>query len=306
METKIINSKIGFIGLGRMGANMVFNLLDKKYPVVVYNRTQEKMAEPVAAGATPSSSISELVKLLSEKKVVWLMVNAGEALDAVLAELTPLLKEGDIVVDGGNSYYKDSQKRYADLKKLGISYMDCGTSGGMGGARHGACLMIGGDRESFDYIKNVFTDLAGGPEAFAYLGGSGSGHYVKMVHNGIEYGMMSALAEGFETIKNSDLNIDLKEVAKVYSHGSIVESKLMSWLSEAYNEEGYLDAISGNVPKGETEEEMKKLDEAAVMPSLTNALKVREESRAKPSYTGKLISAMRNKFGGHKVNREEK
>ncbi len=285
---------------------MVFNLLDKKYPVVVYNRTQEKMAEPVAAGATPSSSISELVKLLSEKKVVWLMVNAGEALDAVLAELTPLLKEGDIVVDGGNSYYKDSQKRYADLKKLGISYMDCGTSGGMGGARHGACLMIGGDRESFDYIKNVFTDLAGGPEAFAYLGGSGSGHYVKMVHNGIEYGMMSALAEGFETIKNSDLNIDLKEVAKVYSHGSIVESKLMSWLSEAYNEEGYLDAISGNVPKGETEEEMKKLDEAAVMPSLTNALKVREESRAKPSYTGKLISAMRNKFGGHKVNREEK
>ena len=206
---EIVN-KVGFIGLGRMGSNMVFNLLDHKYEVVVYNRTKEKMDEPVKAGAIASSSISELVKFLPEKKVVWLMVNAGEALDAVLSELTPLLKEGDIVVDGGNSYYKDSQKRYADLKKMGISYMDCGTSGGMGGARNGACLMIGGDRESFEYIKNVFKDLAI-PDGFAYLGGSGAGHYVKMVHNGIEYGMMSALGEGFETIKNSDLNIDLKD-----------------------------------------------------------------------------------------------
>jgi 6-phosphogluconate dehydrogenase len=310
--------KIGFIGLGRMGSNMVYNLLDKKYEVVVYNRTPEKMQEPVAAGAIASSSISELVKSLPDKKVttaesgvppravIWLMVNAGEALDAVLSELTPLLKEGDIVVDGGNSYYKDSQKRYANLKKLGISYMDCGTSGGMGGARNGACLMIGGDRESFEYIKNVFADLAGGPEAFAYLGNSGAGHFVKMVHNGIEYGMMSALGEGFEAIKNSDLNVDLREVSKVYSHGSIVESKLMSWLSEAYHEEGYLDAISGEVPKGETEEEMKKLLGEAEMPSLSNALKVREDSRSKPSYAGKLISAMRNKFGGHKVNREVK
>jgi len=297
--------KIGFIGLGRMGSNMVFNLLDHKYEVVVYNRTQEKMEEPVKAGATPASSISELVKLLPEKKVVWLMVNAGEALDAVLAELTPLLKEGDIVVDGGNSYYKDSQKRYANLKKLGISYMDCGTSGGMGGARNGACLMIGGDRESFEYIKNIFKDLAI-PDGFAYLGDSGAGHFVKMVHNGIEYGMMSALGEGFEAIKNSSLNINLIEVAKVYSHGSIVESKLMGWLAEAYNEEGYLEAISGNVPKGETEEEMKKLLGEHAMPSLVNALKVREDSRTTPTYTGKLISAMRNKFGGHKVNKEEK
>ena len=297
--------KIGFIGLGRMGANMVYNLLDHKYQVVVYNRTQEKMEEPVKAGATPSASISELVSILPEKKVVWLMVNAGEALDAVLAELTPLLKEGDIVVDGGNSYYKDSQKRYANLKKLGISYMDCGTSGGMGGARNGACLMIGGDIESFNYMKNIFKDLAL-PDGFAYLGGSGAGHYVKMVHNGIEYGMMSALGEGFEAIKNSPLNVDLKEVAKVYSHGSIVDSKLMTWLSEAFHEVGYLDSISGNVPKGETEEEMKKLLGEAEMPSLVNALKVREDSRTTPTYTGKLISAMRNKFGGHKVNKEEK
>jgi 6-phosphogluconate dehydrogenase len=305
-----IVKRIGFIGLGRMGSNMVYNLLDKKYEVVVFNRTQEKMAEPIKAGAIGSSSISELVKLITlnetpgkpERKVIWLMVNAGEALDQVLAELTPLLKEGDIVVDGGNSYYQDSQKRYAGLKKLGVSFLDCGTSGGMGGARNGACLMIGGDRESFDYVKNVFQDLAL-PDGFAYLGQSGAGHYVKMVHNGIEYGMMSALGEGFETIKNSDLNIDLKEVAKVYSHGSIVESKLMGWLAESFNEEGYLDAISGEVPKGETEEEMKKLNEASHMPSLASAIKVREESRLKPSYAGKLISAMRNKFGGHKVNK---
>lgn len=293
--------KIGFVGLGRMGSNMVFNMLDHKYEVVVYNRTQEKMAEPVKAGAIPSSSISELVKLLPEKKVIWLMVNAGEALDQVLAELTPLLKEGDIVVDGGNSYYKDSQKRYENLKKIGISFMDCGTSGGMGGARNGACLMIGGDKASFDYIENVFKDLAI-PDGFAYLGNSGAGHYVKMVHNGIEYGMMSALGEGFETMKNSNLNIDLKSVAQVYSHGSIVEGKLMQWLADSYNEAGYLDAIEGVVPKGETEEEMKKLNESTNMPSLASAIKVREQSRVIPSYSGKLISAMRNRFGGHKVN----
>jgi len=299
---KFSTFRIGFIGLGRMGSNMVFNLLDHKYEVVVYNRTQEKMVEPVKAGAVGAASISELVKLLPEKKVIWLMVNAGEALDAVLAELTPLLKEGDIVVDGGNSYYKDSQKRYENLKSIGISYMDCGTSGGMGGARNGACLMIGGDKTSFDYLQDIYKDLAI-PDGFAYLGGSGAGHYVKMVHNGIEYGMMSALGEGFEAIKNSPLNVNLKEVAKVYSHGSIVESKLMSWLAEAFNEDGYLDAISGEVPKGETEEEMKKLLSEADMPSLANAIKVRADSRLKPSYTGKLISAMRNKFGGHKVNK---
>ncbi len=306
---EIINKKIGFIGLGRMGSNMVLNLLDHKNEVIVYNRTQEKMAEVVKAGAIPSVSVAELVKNLSvgeenktEKKVVWLMVNAGEALDQVLADLVPYLQAGDIVIDGGNSYYKDSQRRYADLKKLGISFMDCGTSGGMGGARNGACLMIGGDKESFEYTQHFFKDLAL-INGYAYLGQSGSGHYVKMVHNGIEYGMMSALGEGIETIKDSGLNIDLKEVSKVYSHGSIIESKLMTWLDEAFNEEGYLDAISGEVPKGETEEEMKKLNDASDMPSLASALNVRKQTRTKPSYAGKLISAMRNKFGGHKVNK---
>ena len=298
--------KIGFIGLGRMGENMVLNLLDRGYKPTVYNRTQEKMVAVVKRGAIPSISISELVSKLPEKKVVWLMVNAGAVLDQVLDELTPLLNDGDIVIDGGNSYYKDSQKRYAKLKKLGISFMDCGTSGGMGGARNGACLMIGGDKESFDYTQNLFKDMAL-LDGFAYLGESGSGHYVKMVHNGIEYGMMSALGEGFETIKDSGLNIDLIEVAKVYSHGSIVESKLMSWLAEAFDEPGYLNAISGEVPKGETEEEMKKLLIGAKgkMPSLGNAIQVREQSRLTPSYAGKLISAMRNKFGGHKVNKEK-
>lgn len=299
-----LNNKIGFIGLGRMGENMVFNLLDHKKSVVVYNRTADKMTEVVKAGATPSSSISELVSLLPERKVVFLMVTAS-ALDQVIAEVTPLLKAGDIIVDSGNSYYKDSQRRYAELKKVGISFVDCGTSGGMSGARHGACLMIGGDRESFEYLKEVFADLAMSEKAFAYLGSSGAGHYVKMVHNGIEYGMMSALGEGFEVIKNSNLNVDLKEVAKVYAHGSIIDSKLMSWLEESFNEAGYLEAISGSVPKGETEDEMKKLlDEAQdKMPSLDNAVKVREQSRTTPSYAGKLISAMRNRFGGHKVNK---
>lgn len=298
--------KIGFIGLGRMGENMVFNLLDHDYEVVVYNRTKEKMSEVAKSGATTSASVEELVKLLPKRKAIWLMVTAS-ALDSVIDELIPHLKEGDIIVDGGNSYYKDSQTRYEKLRKIGISFMDCGTSGGMGGARHGACLMIGGDKESFDYLKNIYKDLAIS-DGFAYLGDSGSGHYVKMVHNGIEYGMMSALAEGFETIKNSNLNINLKEVAKVYSHGSIVESKLVKWLEESFNEAGYLDSISGEVSKGETEEEMKKLLNEAngKMPSLKNAIEVREKSRTNPTYTGKLISVMRNKFGGHSVNKESK
>jgi len=296
--------KIGFIGLGRMGENMVLNLLDHDYEVVVYNRTPEKMAEVVKAGAIPSHSISELIDLLPERKVIWLMVTAA-ALDQVIDEIVPLLKEGDIVVDGGNSYYKDSQKRYIKLKKLGISFMDCGTSGGMGGARNGACLMIGGDKDSFDYLKNIYEDLAIA-DGFAYLGESGAGHYVKMVHNGIEYGMMSAIAEGFEAMKGSNLEINLEEVAKVYSHGSIVESKLIKWLEEAYNEKNYLENISGEVPKGETEEEMKKLLSESKMPSLKNAIEIREQTRSKPSYAGKLISAMRNKFGGHSVNKESK
>jgi 6-phosphogluconate dehydrogenase len=167
--------------------------------------------------------------------------------------------------------------------------------------------MIGGDIESFNYLKDIFADLAISDKGFAYLGGSGSGHYVKMVHNGIEYGMMSALGEGFETIKESGLNINLNEVAKVYAHGSIVESKLMGWLEESFTEKGYLDDISGNVPKGETEEEMKKLlaEAKGKMPSLDNAIKIREQSRTTPSYAGKLISAMRNRFGGHKVNKAD-
>jgi 6-phosphogluconate dehydrogenase len=297
--------KIGFVGLGRMGGNMVLNLLDHDYPVVVFNRTKEKMAEFVLAGAEAADSVSDLVAKLPERKVVWLMVTAA-ALDQMIAEVAPLLKAGDIIVDGGNSYYKDSQRRYIELKKKGISFMDVGTSGGIGGARHGACIMIGGDKESFDYTKEIFEAMAM-PDSFAYFGGSGSGHYVKMVHNGIEYGMMSAIAEGFEVMKNSDLNLDLKAIAKVYSHGSIVESKLTAWLSEAYNEVGYLDSISGEVPKGETEEEMKKLltEAEGKMPSLENAIKVREQTRAKASYAGKLVSAMRNKFGGHAVKRQD-
>ena len=297
--------KIGFIGLGRMGSNMVLKLLDHDYEVVVYNRTPEKMNEVVASGATPSSSVKELVSLLPERKVVWLMVTAT-ALDQVIDEVTPFLKKGDILVDGGNCFYQDTRKRYEKLKKLGIHFVDAGTSGGISGARHGACIMIGGDKEAYNYIKGVFGDLAL-PNSFAYLGDSGAGHYVKMVHNGIEYGMMSALAEGFETIKDSGLNIDLNAVAKVYAHGSIIESKLMSWLEESFIEKGYLDTIAGEVPKGETEDEMKKLltEANGKMPSLENAVRVREQTRTQPSFTGKLISAMRNRFGGHAVNKEK-
>lgn len=296
--------KIGFYGLGRMGANMVLNLLDHGHKVIACNRSPEPVKEMERAGAIGAYSVEEMVAKLPEPKIVWLMVKSGKPVDELMSKLVPLLRKGDIIIDGGNSYFEDSIRRYTELKRKGILFLDCGTSGGKGGARHGACMMIGGEEEVFKQVEPLFRDMSV-KEGYGYMGKPGAGHFVKMVHNGIEYGMMGAIAEGIEAVKKAPFGTDLKKAVSVYAHGSIIESKLVNWLLDAYLQDGYLDQVSGEVPLGETEEEMEKLEKLAGLKVLHTARMMRVETRKNPTYAGKLLAAMRNQFGGHAVKKEE-
>ena len=227
-----------------------------------------------------------------------------EGTDDSIKKLIPKLSKGDLIIDGGNSLYLDSVKRYKLLKSKRINFLDCGTSGGIEGARKGACMMIGGDKKVFKKVEVLFKDMCV-KDGYGYMGNPGSGHFVKMVHNGIEYGMMGALNEGFEAIKKfkSKFKTDLKEVAKVYNNGSIIEGKLTNWLSKSFKTPNYLDNISSEVPKGETEKEMKYLEKIARMPILKQARLMRIHTRTKGIH-GEFIAAMRNQFGGHKVKKK--
>jgi 6-phosphogluconate dehydrogenase len=296
--------KIGFIGLGRMGKNMVLNLLSKKHGVVVYNRSPQPIKEMERQGAIGAYNIEEFIKKLPEQKIIWIMISAGKPVDIVISNLLPYLKRGDIIIDGGNSYYKDSIRRNNELKKKGIHLLDCGTSGGIKGARYGACMMIGGNKQVFKKIENIFKDMCV-KDGYGYMGKSGAGHFVKMVHNGIEYGMMGAIAEGMEVIRkyNSKFKTNLKDVSKVYAHGSIIAGRLMSWLWNAFQKKSYLESISCEVPKGETEDEMEKLEHLADMPILHQARLMRVRTR-KGEVCGRIIAALRNEFGGHKVKKK--
>lgn len=295
--------RFGFIGLGRMGYNMVLNSIESDNEIIAFNRSPEKIDKvSLENNVTGAYSIKELISKLPEQKIVWLMVNAGEPVDNMISQLIPHLKPGDIIIDGGNSFFEDSQRRYAQLEKIGIEYLDVGTSGGMEGARHGACMMIGGKESVFKKVENLFKDMCV-LKGYGYMGKSGAGHYVKAVHNGIEYGMMGAIAEGMSAIKSQKeiFGTDLNKAIEVYAHGSIISSSLVSWLEKSFKTEGYLEAISETVPKGETEEEMKKIGEIYPMPILKEAIKMRKDTRTDPKYEGKLLAAMRNQFGGHAV-----
>lgn len=291
--------KLGFIGLGRMGLNMVFNLIDHRHQVVAHNRSPDPIKEAADYGAIPAHSLKELIDKLPSLKIVWIMIKSGQPVDNMINQLVPLLQKGDIIIDGGNSYFEDSKRRHAELKKKGIHFLDCGTSGGMEGARHGACMMVGGEKEVFQKVEVLFKDMCV-KNGYGYMGTAGAGHFVKMVHNGIEYGMMGAIAEGMQAIKEASFGTDVKTAINVYAHGSIVQSRLVDWLAEAYAE-GLVEQVKGEVPKGETEEEMERLERLAEMKVLHTARLMRVQTRTKPSYAGKLLAAMRFKFGGHKV-----
>lgn len=295
-----MNTELGFAGLGRMGLNMALLLKEKGYRVVGYNRSEEPRKAAAEAGIEAVASLSEMVAALAEPRTVWLMVSSS-AVDTVLEELVPMLAEGDTIIDGGNSFYKDSIRRHAMLREKGILFLDCGTSGGMEGARHGASIMVGGPLATFAQHEHIFKALAA-ENGYARVGNEGAGHFVKMVHNGIEYGMMGAIAEGMTVLHEHEAQFDIKlhDVLKPYEHESIITSKLVSWLREAYDE-GQIDAIKGVVPQGETEAEMEHITTIGDVKVLEAALLQRKQTREQESYLGKLVAAMRNQFGGHKV-----
>jgi len=298
--------KLGYIGLGKMGFNMVERLLEKDHLVVAFDRNIHVVKEIKNNGAQAADSLASLVDSLSQPRLVWIMV-PYQAVDSVVSEIAPLLTKGDVVIDGGNSPYKESIRRAQELEARGIDFLDAGVSGGPAGARSGACIMVGGKKEVYQKCEALFQDLAV-PGGVAYLGRSGAGHFVKMVHNGIEYGMMQALAEGFAIMKASDLKLDLAKITDIYNHQSVIESRLVGWLKSAFLQYGEdLKEVSGSAAQsGEglwTVEAGKELGIPA--PVIEAALEFRITSQQSPSYTGKLISAMRNQFGGHEVKVKE-
>lgn len=294
--------KIGFIGLGKMGHNMVQRLLNDKHQVVVWNIDPSPVKSLEKLGAIGSSSVEDLVKKLPDKKIVWLMVPAGKPVDDNLNRLIELLNPGDIVIDGGNSNWKESRERSAKADAKGISFLDCGTSGGVWGLQNGYCLMYGGNKEAAEYTEPVFKTLAPA-DGYVYCGDSGSGHFVKMIHNGIEYGMMQSYAEGFEILEKSPFGIDLPAVADAWQYGSVIRSWLLELAVNALKEDPKLEKLEDYVPdSGEgrwTIQAAIELDVPA--PVITNSLFARFQSRQKESFAMKMLAALRNQFGGHAV-----
>ncbi|MHB1679194.1 MAG: phosphogluconate dehydrogenase (NAD(+)-dependent, decarboxylating) [bacterium] len=295
--------ELGMIGLGKMGINMVFRLLEGGHKVVVFNRTKSK-EEPVKnKGAIGSDLIEELVSKLSSPRIVWLMVPSGETTDLMLEEVLRYVEKGDIVIDGGNSYYKDSIRRHDMLKGKGINFLDCGTSGGIWGLKEGYCSMIGGEKEIFDHCEPIFKTLA--PEnGYLYAGKSGAGHYVKMVHNAIEYGMMEAYAEGFEILKTSDFNINLTDVTELWRHGSVVRSWLLDLAHNAFRLDPELSNLGPVVDdSGEGRWTLKEaIDNAVPAPVLAESVFARFRSRQENSFANRVLAALRHQFGGHPVH----
>ena len=298
--------KLGYIGLGKMGANMVERFLEKGYEVVAYDRNEDAVKVAKNKGAQTADTLAVLIAALPLPRLVWIMV-PYHAVDAVLKELTPLLAMGDVVVDGGNSPYKESIRRAKELEARGIGFLDVGVSGGPAGARNGACIMVGGKKDVFQKFETVFRDLSV-PDGYGFMGRSGAGHFVKMVHNGIEYGMMQALAEGFSVMKASDFRLDLTKITDVYNHKSVIESRLVGWLQSAFAQYGEdLKDITGSAAQsGEGMWTVQAGKELGIpTPIIQAALDFRIQSLKNPSYTGKLISAMRNQFGGHEVKEKK-
>lgn len=297
--------QIGYIGLGKMGKNMVLRLLEKDHQVVVWNRSPQPVKEITKAGATSSSSIKDLVSKLKTPRVIWLMLPAGQITGQMIKDLEPLLSPQDIIIDGANSFYKDSIKRGKILEKKQIKFMDCGVSGGPGGARHGACLMIGGDTSAYKKLEPLFKDITA-PDAYQFFPGFGAGHFVKMVHNGIEYGMMQAIAEGFAVMKASNFNLDLESVADIFQHQSVIESRLVGWAKSGFREFGPdLESVSSVIShSGEGEWTVQTAKDLNVpVPIIEGSFDFRVKSPNKPAFTNKIVSMLRNQFGGHSVDK---
>jgi 6-phosphogluconate dehydrogenase len=293
---------IGLIGLGKMGFNLGLNLLDNNFDVVAFDVSEEARTKFAESKGSATSSIKELVEQLPSPKIVWSMVPAGEITDKVLEELKGYLSEGDILMDGGNSNYKQSVERSKIFAETGVHFFDVGTSGGTDGARNGVCTMIGGDAEVFKTIEPIFQAISV-ENGYHYAGKSGSGHFLKMVHNGIEYGMMQAIAEGFEVLEKSDYDFDYEQVAKMWNNGSVVRSWLMELVESAFSKDPKLDAIRGVMhSSGEGKWTVETaLELQAATPVIAMSLMMRYRSLDEDTFSGKVVAALRNEFGGHAV-----
>ncbi|MGX7164706.1 phosphogluconate dehydrogenase (NAD(+)-dependent, decarboxylating) [Enterococcus massiliensis] len=298
--------KIGMIGLGKMGLHLTQNMLHNQVEVVAYDVTAKAVEEAEQLGAEPAKDFQTLVAKLSAPRIIWVMIPAGAPTQETVKKLGDLLQPGDILIDGGNSFYEDSIKRGEELAAKQIHFFDVGSSGGMAGALKDGNFMIGGPAEIFPVIEPLFKKIAA-EKGYLYTGPSGSGHYLKMVHNGIEYGMMQAIGEGFDLLQHSPYNYNNEKVAEMWNHGSVIRSWLMELAANAFQKDGQLDEIKGIMySSGEgkwTVEEALKREVA--MPVIATSLMMRYRSLEEDTFTGKVVAALRNEFGGHAVSKKE-
>ncbi|MGO4544353.1 phosphogluconate dehydrogenase (NAD(+)-dependent, decarboxylating) [Paenibacillus sp. 2TAB23] len=294
--------ELGIIGLGKMGFNLMLNVLEHEHQAVVFDVNAETVDNAAAEGAKGTRSIEELIHELKAPRVVWMMVPAGELTETVIDQASQSLEAGDILIDGGNSNYKDTVRRAEKLLEKGIHYLDVGTSGGTSGARNGACTMIGGSKAAFDSIEQLFKDICV-ENGYLHAGESGSGHYLKMVHNGVEYGMMQAIAEGFELLEKSAYDFDFEKVARVWNNGSVIRSWLMELSENAFAKDARLDGLKGIMhSSGEGKWTLETaLDLQTATPVIALSLLMRYRSLEENTFSGKVVAALRNEFGGHDV-----
>lgn len=295
--------QIGLVGLGKMGFNLALNMADHGFQVHAFDLSAEAVQKAAdKEGIEGFSSLKDLVGSLTKPRVFWMMVPAGVPTEQTLISLIDLLDEGDMILDGGNSKYTDSLRRYQLCQKKNISFMDVGTSGGMSGARNGACVMVGGDRKTFDYLEPLFREIAV-EDGYLYTGKAGSGHFLKMVHNGVEYGMMQSIAEGFEVLQKSEFDYDNEAVAKVWNHGSVIRSWLIELLEDAFSKDENLEQLSGIMASsGEGKWTLETaLDMQVPTPVIALSLLMRYRSLESDTFSGKIVAALRNEFGGHAV-----
>jgi len=297
--------QLGLIGLGRMGSGMTLRLLQGGHQVIVYDRVPEAGAALAGKGATASGSLEDLGQKLKAPRAVWLMIPAGPPVDDAIQRLSGTLSPGDIIIDGGNSNYKDSIRRAEELRSQQIEFLDVGVSGGIWGLKVGFNLMAGGNQAVFKQVEPIFQTLAP-PDGYAYVGPSGAGHYSKMVHNGIEYAMLQSYAEGFEILKAAPFGFDLLQLARLWNHGSVIRSWLLELAQDAFTRDPDLSHIRGYVDdSGEGRWTLQEaIDHAVPAPALAMSLFMRFRSRQDDSFSDKVIAALRNEFGGHPVKTE--
>ena len=294
--------QIGVVGLGKMGYNLALNLHKNFFQVVAYDINEETRARLSHEGVTTYNSLKEMTASQTDRKIVWLMVPSGKIVDDTIGSLAQLLNKGDIIIDGGNSNYKDSVTRFKALEEKGIDFLDCGTSGGVSGALNGVCAMIGGKKQVFDYCEPVFKAISVS-DGYLYCGEPGSGHFVKMIHNGIEYGMMQAIAEGFELMHQSEYEFDNAAVAKLWNNGSVIRGWLMELMQNAFSKDDTLSKIKGIMhSSGEGRWMLETaLEKSVATPVIALSLLMRYRSQQNDTFSGKVVAALRNEFGGHAV-----